>query len=123
MDMQSLRGGTMTDKELLELAAKAVGFVPAFNYLPKTNALIWLAKSGTPATWRPLLDSKEAFELAVKLQMEISTFDNGSSCVSVSFKVGDRYKNFDVCVKHEQDAEAATRRAIVLVAAEIGKNL
>ena len=92
------------DRELLELAAKAAG--------------IWdYAENCIDIPWSPLTDDGDAFRLAVKLnfnvckrehEVEIFNDDNGEFLCSISISEGD-----DPC--------AATRRAIVRAAAEIGR--
>jgi hypothetical protein len=106
----------MTDKELLELAAKAAGFVEPHSYREKTNSLLWISESGFPSTWRPLDDNADAFELAVKLGMQITIILDGDD--------GDHSPKTMVDLateEHGNDSYAATRRAIVRAAAEIGK--
>ena len=114
----------MTDRELLELAAKAAGFVPTYQYREKTNSLLWLSQSGFPSTWRPLDDDKEAFQLAVDLQMRVHIRE---AFVSVDrYKEGTWVGEIQVGTTDSgwNDApHAATRRAIVMTAAEIGKEM
>jgi hypothetical protein len=109
----------MTDKELLELAAKAAGmqiFVwgkkGSENYCIKNN-------DGTPGNrWNPLTDDGDALRLAVKLKIDvIRDFDRVIACY------GD--DEFETEYFYETptptDPYAATRRAITRAAAEIGK--
>ena len=101
----------MTDQELLELAAKAMGFAQHHSYREKLNALLWLSDSGYPSTWSPLTDDKDAFQLAVDMKMIIDPYSGvvgiPPSTIIATINNGDIY--------------AATRRAIVQVAAEVGK--
>lgn len=105
----------MTDKELLELAAKAMGFVQHHSYREKTNSLLWLSESGFPATWSPLTDDKDAFQLAVDLKMNLTL-----SGWRAEAQVAEHPTVVEPVVNN--DAYAATRRAIVRAAAEIGRN-
>ena len=90
----------MTDQELLELAAKA------------SQIDHWYGKEGT-VDWNPLTNDGDAFQLAVKLKMIIDPYFG-----AVAFPPS------MVCViVNEGDIYAATRRAIVQVAAELGKGL
>jgi len=98
----------MTDRELLELAAKAAGLTVHWHdsghYGPTME--IMEDESGGPP-WNPLTDDGDALRLAVKLRLI-------SPCppphiVTASLDLKDPY--------------AATRRAIVRAAAEIGKTL
>ena len=112
VDMQSLRGRTMTDKELLELAAKAVG-IDIEWYAP--NVEVW--DFVQVPNWNPLKDDGDALRLAVKLKMDVIQF---SKCVRVDGKNHeDWYESLHE--EHEDDPYAATRRAVVRCAAEIGK--
>ena len=91
----------MKDEQLLELAAKACG----------------LLKDGVfygDDKWNPLENDGDSLRLAVRLMFNIEVFKN---VVSV---FGD---GFDITEIIENDAFAATRRAIVKVAAEMGKEL
>ena len=100
----------MTDKELLELAAKAAGmqiFVwgkkGSENYCIKNN-------DGTPGNrWNPLTDDGDALRLAVKLNL-FNTRPKGYE-----------WPDVELFAQHEDDPYAATRRAITRAAAESGK--
>ena len=97
----------MTDRELLELAAKAAGI-----------ELKWSGEMDVPPrmqpsweSWSPLTDDGDALRLAVKLLITV-TF--GANYVIVG-------GNQMPLVNNANDPYAATRRAIVRAAAEIGK--
>lgn len=98
----------MNDRELLELAAKAMGFVQHHSYREKLNSLLWISESGFPATWSPLTDDGDALRLAVKLSL-----------------FWEQMELFDMFFEAEEktDKLAATRRAIVRAAAEIGRSM
>lgn len=98
-----------TDKELLELAAKAAGLVghDGLYAVPDDSSGEW-------RDWNPLTDDGDALRLAVKLKLDV-TFDHEDECCSVW-----SYGNPDVNVKFGYDPLAATRRAIVMAAAVIG---
>lgn len=132
MDLQSLRGRKMIDKELLELAAKAAGY-----------DLVWgeeyfIGKDKVDCTdmpyikskdideldcyWNPLTDDGDALRLVVKLKMDIVyDFDR----VMVVYGDGDATLTTEYFydLPTPTDQYAATRRAIVKAAAEIGKSL
>ena len=97
----------MTDRELLELAAKAAGI-----YL----TIEWLGHEKYKPDWNPLTDDGDALRLAVKLEIRIDwgAFD----VVALEF-------NTDAVAREAKSADpyAATRRAIVRAAAEIGRNM
>ena len=104
------------DRELLELAAKAAGIVLEYEeepdrYFYRRNPYN-LIRNGQSLKgyWNPLTDDGDALRLAVKLRHELGTD------VAQCFGIGrfDEYKN---------DPLAATRRAIVRAAAEIGRSM
>lgn len=110
----------MNDNELLELAAHAFqlpecGWMgPAFMY----------AKNDTFTDWNPLTNDSDALHLAVGLLMDV---DIGLTCVTINWAapMADDCRT-RVFINIEQPIytigiEAATRRAIVRAAAELGK--
>jgi len=98
------------DRELLELAAKAAGI---WNNTDPWNGL--LKQNGQ--YWNPLTDDGDALRLAVKLQIIVGRYDN---YVNAS-PLHDGAKEVVIWNHNEKDPYAATRRAIVRAAAEIGK--
>jgi hypothetical protein len=92
----------MNDKELLELAAKSI--FECFG--------AQMIESG----WNPLTDDGDALRLAVKLDMTIIVTAKSSISVCVGLK---GFLEEEI----NGDIYAATRRAIVRAAAEIGKTL
>jgi len=105
----------MNDKELLELAAKAAGY----EALPHPNGkhsrgFHFLVKS---KNWNPLTDDGDALRLAVKLGLVVSVnYELGLAfCTSIDRQTYQASEGL-------KDPCAATRRAIVRAAAEIGKN-
>jgi len=106
-------GGSVniTDRELLELAAKAAGIEYGTDRLAQDLALyrmsgghFWLPR------WNPLTDDGDALRLAVKLRMLVEI----ERVLELSSANG-QYES------HDEDPYAATRRAIVRAAAEIGR--
>jgi hypothetical protein len=101
----------MTDREYLELAAKAAGVeIDAID--AQHDPQDWVA-------WNPLTNDGDALRLAVKLKMRI-----GIDAIPVGYVVVMSDDPFRKDI-HEQidDPYAATRRAIVWAAAEIGKKM
>ena len=92
-----------SDRELLELAAKAIGWHP--------DAII--DTDNGVRKWSPLTDDGDALRLAVKLDIDV--YGAGST----RFAEGDFGPHSEEAVNG--DKFAATRRAIVRAAAEIGK--
>ena len=119
----------MTDRELLELAAKAAGI----KWLPATTEKgielepkfgLWLVIDGEPneyqrRRWNPLTDDGDALRLAVRLR--ITLFQAPKSVIAEP----DEDFDYKLISKKEycddETRNAATRRAIVRAAAEIGK--
>lgn len=95
------------DRELLELAAKAAGNIE--DWEPEMS-------------WNPLTDDGDALRLAVKLNLSLQcatglsivTYEDHNAHIK---QVGERHN------LQQDRANAATRRAIVRAAAEIGRNM
>ena len=109
----------MTDKELLELAAKAagieiIGFGEVF-WVPEGEEL--------QRPWNPLIDDGDALRLAVKLRIDVMTDCPNSVCIEVP--VGKKDNWITECTKDDsfENVLIATRRAIVRAAAEIGRSM
>ena len=98
----------MNDKELLEFAAKAAGM--ELTYLPQRQGewAYYRNEHGGETPWDPLADDGDALRLAVKLVLGIRFYIDGVG-------VGESYE------MNNADPQAATRRAIVRAAAEIGR--
>lgn len=103
------------DRDLLIYAAKAAGI----QYTISVNGAFLIAPYMNPLTkvsWNPLEADGDAFRLAVKLGLKLNV------CVtSGSAQVGG-IGTF-VEVDFDDDPLAATRRAIVRAAAEIGRRM
>jgi len=95
----------MTDRELLEAAAKAAG-------LPWDQ---WVIDGDD--SWNPLTDDGDALRLAVKLGLLIDVWLQQKVCIAGN--LGEEV--VDAKVEFGTDPYAATRRAIVRAAAEIGR--
>lgn len=120
----------MTDKELLELAAKAAGIgtlVWGDKYKLGDDEIdctdIPYIRSGQPdegdVFWNPLTDDGDALRLAVKLRLPLQ-FDDWSDGETVLIHKGGVIEAENIVY---QDPYAATRRAIVRAAAEIGRSM
>ena len=112
----------MTNRELLELAAKAAGYEKIEYHNLKGSMLdvrygrdeaIWNDED----YWNPLVDDCEALRLVVKLRLEVG-FPKENVVWAFGHTEGDISKEFDFT-----DPYAATRRAIVRAAAEIGRKM
>jgi hypothetical protein len=110
----------MTDRELLELAAKAAGLnIKGYRVDIDDNLThVVVGKKGARenTNWNPLTDDGDALRLAVKLKLDVS-----GSLTLGNFryicKDGATYAEMDKCPYY------ATRRAIVRAAAEIGRSM
>jgi hypothetical protein len=109
----------MTDKELLELAAKAVGFLNWTSYNTGLFVETGSRRGSTGYHWNPLTDDGDALRLAVKLGIEYRR-------ITIPHNIG--IQAYDDTIQavfesYSDDPYATTRRAIVRAAAEIGKDM
>ena len=110
----------MTDRELLELAAKAAGVEGAYRAQyagDKEYGGFW--HSGV--CWNPLTDDGDALRLAVKLKLTVQ--QNEMSVYVFTHNGTTPYAETNEVHRNEIDPYAATRRAIVRAAAEIGRGM
>ena len=116
------------DQHLLELAAKAagieiIGLVDKMIAQPdhRTNGFIIRNDRGGDSCWNPLTDDGDALRLAVKLGLSLTLlFEDGTAEI---YYVNKRGFGNDLWEQNTSDPYAATRRAVVRAAAEIGKTL
>lgn len=112
----------MEDRELLELAAKAAGI--DHRRLPDA----WPERFDDDQ-WNPLIDDGDALRLAVKLRIDLDLWIRNDQVTAWNhlrgvFSLTEKPAPIVVAKHHEKrgdDEYAATRRAIVRAAAEIGK--
>ena len=113
-----------TDRELLELAAKAAGLT-YIKPAPEYNGSLGLeVGSDNPMrcwTWNPLTSDGDALRLAVKLKLAIDTDYNNGAAVGSAYLSMDDFHEDDPPLRFGADRNAATRRAIVRAAAAIAK--
>lgn len=114
----------MTDKELLELAAKAAGINGIYKKEHQAYGDQWVdgIDSGLRFWWNPLADDGDALRLAVKLKIDVM-FSHHIHPMHLHEQVTAFAADEKRCDEFMVDPEAATRRAIVRAAAEIGKNM
>jgi len=117
----------MTDRELLEAAAKAAGFdsvIEMYGFNDFGEPL--LDGNEPPTVWNPLTDDGDALRLAVKLGISILSFP---ACIGTRWPLNNLpVKLIGTDPPYEdissgQDPLVATRRAIVRAAAEIGRSM
>lgn len=112
-------GTQHTDRELLELAARADGADDDWGYCAEQGAMCLydseFNRFCSDVRWNPLTDDGDALRLAVKLGLIVNT----PSPIGTEAKV----KFYDIEISQPVNGckFAATRRAIVRAAAEIGK--
>lgn len=98
----------MTDKELLELAAKAAEYHVACWPCRERGFRFGFIHAKDGGSWDPLNDDGDALRLAVKLDL----LDDVTNYIEIGIANG-----------YFPDVLTATRRAIVHAAAEIGKGM
>ena len=111
-----LRVLTMTDRELLERAAKAAGLTIHAKHQASRDACgagdvgLWISRKST--CWNPLTDDGDALRLAVKLELQLD--------LRHSFHTVRVYGAAEGRIDEGgKDPLAATRRAIVRAAAAL----
>lgn len=113
----------MTDKELLEAAARAAGYGPVWYLEDGGTAYVGTPyRLGGPVDYRtfsPLTDDGDALRLAVKLNIDVmhATGNGTDYGQSVTFALGDDYEALTERHAGPEDKLRATRRAIVRAAA------
>ena len=107
----------MTDRELLELAAKAAGL----NYSSEYGCY-FDDEYEQGRDWNPITDDGDAFRLAVKLHICTLFPMHGDRFPQCG--AGQVGSSSPACMEpHDPDPCAATRRAVVRAAAEVGRNM
>jgi hypothetical protein len=100
----------MTDRELLEMAAKAAGIN---GEIQDGDIGFWIDRR-RGIVWNPLTDDGDALRLAVKLRL----------CLFLEIPrigIGPMLDGPEVYVEDDEDEMPATRRAIVRAAASLAK--
>lgn len=114
------------DRELMELAAKAAGIPPGIG-IDSDGGYVRIEGSGGDlrvVKWNPLEDDGDALRLAVKLRLRINREINcGCDIVEVFGPEADDMSCHCSTEDVVDDTYAATRRAIVRAAAEIGRQM
>ena len=125
----------MADREMLESAAKAAGmYVLAegvtwpdekvgwfFNQVGSNPPALYDRSTLTRTIWAPLTDDGDALRLAVKLELLPDLWWD-DALVSVEYRIHGQLAG-QVTEPRGKDVYAATRRAIVRAAAEIGRQM
>ncbi|MGC4396034.1 hypothetical protein [Hydrogenophaga sp. T2] len=109
----------MTDRELLELAAKAAGYTVRCVGDGRHGGNVVFYMEPSQLYWNPLTDDGDALRLAVKLGLRIDP--DMEDRILVIFGLHTASKVGEIREPQPSDPYAATRRAIVRAAAELGK--
>jgi len=118
----------MNDHKLLELAAKAAGFRLTWGHQESGPFLRPEHCNVRQRPWNPLSDDGDAQRLAVKLGITFMAYpiyaEQKHSVIAKQYRNGDLLREANPTQAIElygDDPYAATRRAIVRSAAEIGR--
>ena len=133
----------ITDRELLELAAKVAGYKKYYaHYLGRDSFVTYDAEYYSEVKeqrvvgektldWNPLTDDGDALRLAVKLGLTLNTptpwFKGNADHLYCdaswwSFSASEQWSSVDIKLSEGGDPCAAMRRAIVRAAAEMGRD-
>ena len=119
------------DRELLELAAKAAG-IKCDSEGPYVERPVMQSEFGkgnwienVRFNWNPIISDAEAFRLMVALGMDAMFSPEDVEVIATQHADGDSVSPWAVesWTLKPQDTYAATRRAIVRAAAEIGRGM
>jgi hypothetical protein len=107
----------MTDRELLEAAAKAAGLL-IDGWHRYGGLAVWRPGQAEKfwSNWNPLTDDGDALRLAVKLEILVLTARGFAVANSTNLEAGCVAR---IAINDATDQYAATRRAIVLAAAAL----
>lgn len=111
--MSKDNGGPTSDRELLEMAAKAAGY--ELRWSAEGVAYADIRAPGYWAVWNPLADDGDALRLAAKLRIDV-VFAHDEVCANLVTSTDCEY--FEEL--YGDDRLSATRRAITRAAAAIG---
>lgn len=104
----------MTDKELLELAAKAMGYKIS-NRLTDGGLMVITNERPSPHKWNPLVNGNDTIKIINRFHMKVIVDELGYTLVQSDAFCADEY-NID-------DKDKALKRAVTRVAADIGARL
>ena len=105
---------SMTDRELLELAAKAAGMAPPYDEHGIFSA--WVGDPVHGHWWNPIEYDGDALRLAADLCINIEWFPGMKFVQTCRFGIGEIIGWVD-----ERGRSGSLRRAITVAAARIGK--
>lgn len=115
----------MSDRELLEMAAKAADVRGSWvEKSPEDGHPAYscgIGRAGLVPLWNPLSNDGDAFRLAVKLHMTVDTFVGGCEVGYDDMRGGQGYLRQDDGPDGDMSDSEVVRRAIVRAAAEMGR--
>ena len=116
----------MTDRELLERAAKAIGMEYNERRTPYPSPALYRGVTGPveyQGWWNPFKDDGDALRLAVALHMEHCNYGaiQLAAVKVINQWLPNRFIRLEEYYSRGDDPTAATRRAIVRAAAAIGE--
>ena len=119
----------MTEREMLELAAKAAGYNVLDVSDDGTDLIITVGGKEMFRNWNPLTDDGDALRLAVHLHMDINFYWDGCDDQYDTVRVGTHGATKDVEEEigfyiscGQLDESVAVRLCITRAAAEIGRS-
>lgn len=107
----------MSNRELMELAAKAEGRPAPWDQNDVFSA--WVGSMENGHWWNPLHDDGDALRLAIKLDIHIKRFAGATTCQE--WTGVDSITEHDHWANNDGDPMRSTRLAIVRAAAKIGE--
>ena len=114
------------DRELLEMAAKAAGYAINWGDWQDFGSHVRHRNVTIGEYWNPYHDDAQLLRLATNLRLDISHNDDGDSLYVKAHRKGVEMCSAPVQSIEEFEREpqrlAATRRAIVRAASEIGRS-
>ena len=116
----------MSDRELLEFAAKAAGIAAVWS---DGEGLACWNDAGYRYFWNPITDDGDAFRLMVRLRLHARQFPIVDDGFDVPLGMAEVWRVDDDDPMHVEflrsgdDRLVTTRRAIVRAAAEIGRQM
>ena len=120
----------MTDREMLELAARAAGYVVESHHI---SGGAWVYPVGEVPDadgdypglflWNPREHDGDALRLAVKLELILCVRREGVTDATMHAPRTGMTPYLSFLEQHKDDPYAATRRAITRAAAEIGRQM
>lgn len=112
----------LSDRDLVLLAAKAVRLTGQLK--STADDAFWLFTDDNKGPWNPLINNGDALWLAISLGLNIIQLTTFAGPKPVAAACGFGFEDYQLTsTDYGDDKFAATRRAIVLAAAEVGVHM